>query len=96
MYNTTGYRSVITGQSESSNYCGYVLMDYQLRRSNYEHPNQGLYAGGSFMTVPDSLIAYASKEEIGPFLQADEFGLQLFSPRLLVDYPKEAERHRAH
>ena len=34
-------------------------------------------------------IPVASREEIGPLLQADEFALQSFSPRLLADYPKE-------
>jgi porin len=55
MYNTTAYSNVATGKSQSGNYCGYALMDYQLRRSNDEHPNQGLYAGGSWMTAPESL-----------------------------------------
>ena len=59
MYNTTGYMNLATNKSESGNYCAYVLMDYQLRRSSQEHPNHGLYAGGSFMTVPDSLNPYA-------------------------------------
>ena len=59
MYNTTSYSNVATGKSESGNYCGYVLMDYQLRRSNHEHPNQGWYAGGSWMTAPESLNPYA-------------------------------------
>jgi hypothetical protein len=43
-----------------------------------------------------TFIPVDSKEEIGPLLRADEFGLQAFSPRLLADYPKEAERHRIH
>ncbi|MDE3188660.1 MAG: carbohydrate porin [Acidobacteriota bacterium] len=63
MYNTTAYRNLASGRSESGNYCGYVLMDYQLRRSNQEHPGRGLYAGGSFMTAPDSLNPYASYYE---------------------------------
>ena len=43
-----------------------------------------------------TFIPIDSKEEIGPLLQADELGLQAFSPRLLADYPKEPERHRIH
>lgn len=70
MYNTTGYANVATGQSVSGNYCGYVLMDYQLRRSSREHPNQGLYAGGSFMTVPDSLNPYAQYYEARIYKEA--------------------------
>lgn len=70
MYNTTGYANVTTGQTESGNYCGYVLMDYQLRRSNQEHPNQGVYAGGSWMTVPDSLNPYARYYEARLYKEA--------------------------
>jgi hypothetical protein len=42
----------------------YVLMDYQLTKSNLEHPNQGLYLGGSFMTVPESMNVYARYFEV--------------------------------
>lgn len=70
MYNTTAYRNVATGRSESGNYCGYVLMDYQLRKSNPAHPNQGLYIGGSFMTVPDSLNPYARYYEARLYKEA--------------------------
>jgi porin len=59
MYNTTAYKNEATGQSDSGNHCTYVLMDYQLHRSNLEHPGHGLYAGGSFMTVPELLNPYA-------------------------------------
>ncbi len=59
MYNMTGYTSAVTGHKESGNYCGYALMDYQLRRSNQEHPSRGLYAGGSFMTASDSMNPYS-------------------------------------
>lgn len=70
MYNTTGYSNVATGKSESGNYCGYVLMDYQLRQSNREHPNRGLYAGGSWMTVPESLNPYAKYYEARLYKEA--------------------------
>ncbi len=59
MYNMTGYTSAVTGRKESGNYCGYALMDNQLRRSSQEHPSQGLYAGGSFMTVSNALNPYS-------------------------------------
>jgi porin len=59
IYNTTLYRNEATGQSESGNYCAYALMDYQLLQSSREHPNQGLYLGGSFMTVPETMNSYA-------------------------------------
>jgi len=59
MRNTTPYKNLVTGQPDSGNYCGYALMDYQLLKSNVEHPNQGLYFGGSFEMVPQSLNVYA-------------------------------------
>jgi len=70
MYNTTGYAHVVTGQSESGNYCGYVLMDYQLRRTSREHPGQGVYAGGSWMMVPDSLNLYTRYYEARLYKEA--------------------------
>ena len=57
--NTTPYPSEATGQPRRGNYCAYVLMDYSCSRSSREHPDRGLYAGGSFMTVPDTMNAYA-------------------------------------
>jgi porin len=59
MRNTTPYRNLVSGQPESGNYCGYALMDYQLLKSSVEHPNQGLYFGGSFETAPQSVNVYA-------------------------------------
>jgi porin len=70
MYNTTAYSNLATGKSQSGNYCGYVLMDYQLRRSNQEYPNQGLYAGGSWMTAPESLDPYARYYEARLYKEA--------------------------
>jgi porin len=70
MYNTTAYSNVATGKSQSGNYCGYILMDYQFRRSNHEHPNQGLYAGGSWMTAPESLDPYARYYEARLYKEA--------------------------
>ena len=59
IYNITPSRNVATGQSESGNYCAYVLMDDQLLRTDREHPNHGLYAGASFMTVPETMNSYS-------------------------------------
>jgi porin len=70
MYNTTAYSNATTGKSESGNYCGYVLMDYQLKQANREHPNQGLYAGGSWMTAPESLDPYARYYEARLYKEA--------------------------
>jgi porin len=70
IYNTTSYRNVATGRSESHNDCAYVLVDDQLLKSNREHPSQGLYAGGSFMTVPQSRNAYARYYEARLYKEA--------------------------
>ena len=70
MYNTTAYSNVATGKSQSGNYCGYVLMDYQFRGSNREHPNQGWYAGASWMTAPESLNPYARYYEARLYKEA--------------------------
>lgn len=70
IYNTTAYKNETTGQPESGNYCGYVLMDYQLFQSNAEHPKQGIYAGGSFMAVPERLNAYARYYEARMYKEA--------------------------
>jgi len=70
MHNTTAYSNVATGKNESGNYCGYILMDYQLRRSNDEHPNQGWYVGGSWMTAPEFLNPYARYYEARLYKEA--------------------------
>ena len=70
IYNTTPYRNEATGQSESGNYCAYALMDYQLLKSDREHPKQGLYAGGSFMTVPETMNPYARYYELRLYKEA--------------------------
>lgn len=70
MVNTTAYSNVATGKNKSGNYCGYALMDYQLRRSSHEHPNQGWYAGGSWMTAPESVNPYARYYEARVYKEA--------------------------
>lgn len=59
IHNSTPYRNEATGKMESGNYCAYALMDYQLLRSDLDHPDKGLYAGGSFMTVPETMNPYS-------------------------------------
>jgi porin len=70
MCNTTEYRNAAMGGRNSGNYCGYVLMDYQLQRSDQEHPSHGLYVGASIMTVPDSLNPYARYYEARLYKEA--------------------------
>lgn len=64
LYNTTPYKNVVTGEKDSGNHCAFALMDYQLRQPNLEHPNQGLYAGGSYMAVPEALNGYERYGEL--------------------------------
>ncbi len=70
LYNTTSYKNLATSQSESGNYCGYALLDHELLRSSLEHPDHGLYAGGSFMTVPDALNPYSRYYEARLYKEA--------------------------
>ena len=70
MYNTTGYENLSTARTESGNYCAYVLLDYQLHRSNLDRPGQGVYAGGSFMVAPESLNPYARYYEARLYKEA--------------------------
>ena len=70
LYNTTSYKNVATMQPESGNYCGYALFDRQLMRTSLEHPDHGLYAGLSFMTVPDALNPYSRYYEARLYKEA--------------------------
>jgi porin len=70
IYNTTAYRNVATGEGETGNHCAYALMDTQLLRSSREHPNRGLYAGGSYMSVPETKNPYASYYEARVYKEA--------------------------
>lgn len=86
IHNNTPYTNEATGKSESGNYCAYVLMDDQVRQSSREHPSQGLYAGGSFMTVPDTMNAYNSYYEArlyqeGPFRSRPDDILSVIASR---------------
>lgn len=70
IYNTTQYKNEATGRPEAGNHCAYVLMDAQVLKSDREHPERGLYAGGSFMTVPKTMNAYASYYEARIYKEA--------------------------
>jgi porin len=70
IYNTTPYRNELTGKMESGNYCAYALMDDQLLKSGGEHPSHGLYAGGSFMMVPETMNPYARYYEARLYKEA--------------------------
>jgi len=70
LHNASSFKNESTGRDESGNYCAYVLMDYQLTQSNLEHPNHGLYAGGSVMTVPDTKNPYTRYYEARIYQEA--------------------------
>jgi hypothetical protein len=70
MRNSTLYTNKGTGQQESGNYCAYALVDYQLRAPNPGRPSQGLYLGGSAMTVPSKFNAYDRYYEIRVYQRA--------------------------
>jgi len=70
IYNWTAYPNLVTGKAETGNHCAYALMDYQVFRSSEEHPGQGWYAGGSYMTVPQSVNAYARYYEVRTYEKA--------------------------
>jgi porin len=68
--NSTLYTNKATGQAESGNYCAYALLDLQLRAPNRARPTQGLYVGGSAMTVPSKFNAYDRYYEVRVYQRA--------------------------
>ena len=70
MHNSTAYKNLLTGQPQPDNYCAYALLDYQLLRSSQNHPAHGVYAGASFMTVPDALNLYSRYYEARLYKEA--------------------------
>jgi len=68
--NTTPYMNAATGRLETGNYCAYALMDYQVTKTDLERPAKGLYVGGSFMTVPDTLNSYSRYWEARSYKEA--------------------------
>lgn len=70
MHNFTAYKNAITGRNDAGNYCAYALMDRQLTQSNRDHPNQGLYMGGSAEIAPEALNPYARYLELRLYKEA--------------------------
>lgn len=68
--NTTAYRNLATERPETGNYCAYVLMDGEVLKTDREHPDRGLYVGGSFMTAPEALNPYARYYEARVYKEA--------------------------
>jgi len=77
--------SHLTRDLRKCKFCGQLYFHEFLERIDWEKGDDPQY---------QTFIPITSKEEVGPLLQADEFGLQAFSPRLLADWPKGAELPR--
>lgn len=58
MRNTTAYTDFETGKMRSGNSSAFVLMDYQLRKADADHPDHGLYLGGTAMTADSHFNPY--------------------------------------
>ncbi|MCS6953660.1 MAG: carbohydrate porin [Bryobacteraceae bacterium] len=72
LYNTSQYANKIDGAREAGNYCGYLLVDYQLAKTLGLSPAQGWFAGASAMIAPERLNSYTRYYEArvykrGPF-----------------------------
>jgi porin len=59
IHNSSDYWNQATGRSEQGDYCAYALIDAQLLKTDTQHPERGLYAGGSYMAAPQSKNAYS-------------------------------------
>jgi porin len=70
MFNTSSFKNQVTGQLSPGNHSAYVLMDYQLSQPDPQHPAHGLYAGGSFITAPETINAYARYYEVRTYKEA--------------------------
>jgi porin len=58
MRNSTHYTDLATGKKRSGNSSSFVLMDDQLRKPDYLHPEHGLYLGGTAMTANSHFNPY--------------------------------------
>jgi len=72
MRNWTRFRNLSNGKMEPGNHFAYALFDDQLRRPDVARPSNGLYIGGSAMTVASQFNAFSRYYEarlydIGPF-----------------------------
>lgn len=70
MHNSTPYMSAKTGKAEPGNQCVYALADYQLTQSDLDHPNRGLYLGGSLETASEALNPYSRYFELRLYKEA--------------------------
>jgi porin len=70
IHNSTPSANLTTGAAQSGNYSEFVLMDYQLRKSNSLQPGQGLYLGGTAMAADSHLDRYDSYYELRLYQKA--------------------------
>lgn len=70
MHNSTPYTNLVTGNAESGNHAGFVLMDYQLRQTDRLEPDHGLYLGATAMTADARFNSYDSYYELRLYKKA--------------------------
>lgn len=70
MHNRSRYTNRLTNLKEPGNYCMYFLLDYQLSSPDPSKPAQGLYVGGSLMTVPSKFNSYDRYYELRLYQRA--------------------------
>jgi porin len=70
MRNSTLYANPVSGQKQPGNFCVYLLLDYQVRKPDPQHPSHGLYVGASAMTAPATLNPYARYYEVRVYQKA--------------------------
>lgn len=58
LHNSTPYVNFANGRREAGNHSAFVLMDGQLTRPSFEHPERGIYVGASAMTAAAQFNAY--------------------------------------
>ena len=58
LYNSTRYLNFANGRYEPGNHVAFALMDGQLTSSSIEHPERGLYIGGSAMAAASHFNAH--------------------------------------
>ena len=85
MHNSTSDTNLATGKSESGNYAAFILMDYQLRKTDPLQPGQGLYLGGTAMTADSRFDPYDSYFELRLYQKAP-FRSRPFDMASLVSY----------
>ena len=70
IHNSTPFTNLTTGAAQSGNHSEFVLMDYQLRKSNLSQPAQGLYLGGTAMAADSNLDRYNRYYELRLYQKA--------------------------